>query len=108
MAAAAAAQDFGWGTPTFHKMGREKINLIYTFTNMGFDTLISDVDTVWTRNPIPYVEQVCSRPRCGQPAPMGELCSPRLAPWPRPPAQRPRAAPHRSTPARSASAVPQG
>lgn len=52
--------DFGWGTPTFHKMGREKINLIYTFTKLGFDVLLSDVDTVWLRNPVPYMQQVQS------------------------------------------------
>lgn len=84
-------EDFGWGSPTFHKMvisltslsrvmfklcdatlglacqeiwkcklkapvkrlvhnhmqGREKIHLIETFTDMGFDILVSDVDTVW-------------------------------------------------------------
>lgn len=27
--------------------GREKIQLIYTFTKMGFDILVADVDTVW-------------------------------------------------------------
>lgn len=27
--------------------GREKIDLIYTFTKMGFDILVSDVDCVW-------------------------------------------------------------
>ena len=37
--------------------GREKINLIYSFTKMGFDVLISDVDTVWLRNPLPYVKK---------------------------------------------------
>ena len=51
-------QDFGWGTPTFHKMGREKINLIHTFTGMGLNTVISDVDTVWLRDPILYMEKV--------------------------------------------------
>lgn len=50
--------DFGWGSPTFHKMGREKINLIATFTQMGFTILVSDVDTVWLRDPIPYVQKV--------------------------------------------------
>ena len=40
-------EDYGWGSATFHKMGREKIALIDTFTNMGFDILVSDVDTVW-------------------------------------------------------------
>lgn len=73
-------EDFGWGSPNFHKMvswhaertlsiavsgpepvlersvtpwahvclqGREKIQLIYKFTKMGFDILVADVDTVW-------------------------------------------------------------
>ena len=40
--------------------GREKINLIHSFTQLGFDVLISDVDTVWLRNPIPYVQQARS------------------------------------------------
>jgi len=35
--------------------GREKINLIYTFTKMGHAILVSDVDTVWMRNPLPYM-----------------------------------------------------
>ena len=39
--------DFGWGTLNFHKMGRKKIELIYLFTQMGFDILVSDVDTAW-------------------------------------------------------------
>ena len=47
--------DFGWGTPNFHKMGRKKIELIYLFTQMGFDILVSDVDTAWLRNPMPYM-----------------------------------------------------
>ena len=48
-------QDFGWGTANFHKMGRKKIELIYLFTEMGFDILVSDVDTAWLRNPMPYL-----------------------------------------------------
>ena len=48
-------EDFGWGTENFHKMGRKKIELIYLFTKMGFDILVSDVDTVWLRNPLPYM-----------------------------------------------------
>jgi hypothetical protein len=31
--------------------GREKIELIYTFTQMGFDILVSDVDCVWCGTP---------------------------------------------------------
>lgn len=38
--------------------GREKIHLIHFFTELGFDALISDVDTVWLRNPLPYMKQV--------------------------------------------------
>lgn len=101
MSSGLTLDDFGWGSPTFHKMGREKvgrlrtasaqcasiqqsmavqrgvhagggmsaphccwrclllqINLIYSFTKMGFDVLISDVDTVWLRDPLPYMRQV--------------------------------------------------
>ena len=47
--------DFGWGTENFHKMGRKKIELIHLFTEMGLDILVSDVDTAWLRNPMPYV-----------------------------------------------------
>ena len=35
--------------------GREKIGLVLAFTSMGFDVLVSDVDTVWMRNPMPYM-----------------------------------------------------
>ena len=31
--------DFGWGTPTFHKMGRSKIDLIYKFVSMVLPAL---------------------------------------------------------------------
>mmetsp|Transcript_35964 Transcript_35964/g.88593 ORF Transcript_35964/g.88593 Transcript_35964/m.88593 type:complete len:683 (-) Transcript_35964:285-2333(-) len=48
-------KDFGWGTENFHKMGRKKIELIHLFTTMGFDILVSDVDTVWMQNPMPYM-----------------------------------------------------
>ncbi len=38
--------------------GREKIALIAHVTGLGFDVLISDVDTVWLRNPLPYLAMV--------------------------------------------------
>lgn len=49
--------DFGWGSSTFNKMGREKISLIQTFTKWGIDVIVSDVDTVWLQNPIDYMQQ---------------------------------------------------
>jgi len=57
MASGLTTGDFGWGSATFHKMGREKIGLISTFTQMGFSILVSDVDTVWMKNPLPYMAQ---------------------------------------------------
>lgn len=51
-------EDFGWGSATFNKMGREKINLIQAFTRWGQDVIVSDVDTVWMRNPVPYMNKV--------------------------------------------------
>ncbi|KAK9860413.1 hypothetical protein WJX84_002857 [Apatococcus fuscideae] len=50
-----AAKDLGWGSPDFFKMGREKIKLLEVFTSMGYDVLLSDVDTLWLKNPLPYV-----------------------------------------------------
>ena len=37
--------------------GREKIGLVLTFTEMGFDVVVSDVDTVWLQDPLPYMAQ---------------------------------------------------
>lgn len=48
-------RDFGWGTKTFHKMGRDKIRLIRDLTTIdGVDVLISDIDTAWLRDPTPF------------------------------------------------------
>ena len=49
--------DFGWGSPTFHKMGRQKIALISRFTDFGVDILLTDVDTAWERDPNEYVQR---------------------------------------------------
>mmetsp|Transcript_24594 Transcript_24594/g.84113 ORF Transcript_24594/g.84113 Transcript_24594/m.84113 type:complete len:693 (+) Transcript_24594:292-2370(+) len=50
-------KDFGWGTANFHVMGRKKIDLIKTFTAMGFDVLVSDIDTAWMRDPREYMNR---------------------------------------------------
>lgn len=49
--------DFGWGSKTFAKMGREKIRLIKVFLELGVHVIITDVDALWLRNPIPYLKQ---------------------------------------------------
>lgn len=46
--------DVGWGTPTFHKMGREKAILVDHILSMGFEILMCDTDMVWMKNPLPY------------------------------------------------------
>ncbi|KAK4486282.1 hypothetical protein RD792_008952 [Penstemon davidsonii] len=46
--------DVGWGTPTFHKMGREKVILIDSILPYGFELLMCDTDMVWLKNPLPY------------------------------------------------------
>jgi hypothetical protein len=38
----------------FHQMGREKIQLIHTFVHLGYDLVLTDVDTVWLRDPLPF------------------------------------------------------
>lgn len=46
--------DFGWGSQNFHKMGRDKVDIMHAFVSMGFNVILSDVDTVWMRNPLEY------------------------------------------------------
>lgn len=47
--------DVGWGSPTFHKMGREKVMLIDSVLPFGFELLMCDTDMVWLKNPLPYL-----------------------------------------------------
>ncbi|KAH9614722.1 hypothetical protein KSS87_019584 [Heliosperma pusillum] len=46
--------DVGWGSPTFHKMGREKVVLIDAILPFGYELLMCDTDMVWLKNPLPY------------------------------------------------------
>lgn len=41
--------DVGWGSPTFHKMGREKVILIDSILPYGFELLMCDTDMVWLK-----------------------------------------------------------
>lgn len=41
--------DVGWGSPTFHKMGREKVILIDAVLPYGFELLMCDTDMVWLK-----------------------------------------------------------
>ncbi|KVH95172.1 Nucleotide-diphospho-sugar transferase [Cynara cardunculus var. scolymus] len=47
--------DVGWGSPTFHKMGREKVILIDSMLPFGYELLMCDTDMVWLKNPLPYL-----------------------------------------------------
>lgn len=47
--------DAGWGSPTFHKMGREKVFLINAFMSFGYELLLCDTDMVWLKDPLPYL-----------------------------------------------------
>ncbi|XP_068634406.1 arabinosyltransferase XEG113-like [Aristolochia californica] len=47
--------DVGWGSSTFHKMGREKVILINALLPFGFELLMCDTDMVWLKNPLPYL-----------------------------------------------------
>ena len=53
----AVKNDFGWGTKNFHQMGRDKIRLIRDFTRSGVNVLVSDIDVVWLRNPLPFFKR---------------------------------------------------
>lgn len=41
--------DVGWGSPTFHKMGREKVFLINALLPFGYELLVCDTDMVWLK-----------------------------------------------------------
>lgn len=43
--------DVGWGSPTFHKMGREKAILIDSVLPFGVELLMCDTDMVWLKVP---------------------------------------------------------
>ncbi|KAK1271588.1 hypothetical protein QJS04_geneDACA004407 [Acorus gramineus] len=47
--------DVGWGTPKFHKVGREKVLLINAILPFGYELLMADTDIVWLKNPLPYL-----------------------------------------------------
>ncbi|CAA6672086.1 unnamed protein product [Spirodela intermedia] len=47
--------DVGWGSPEFHKMGREKVFLINSLLPFGYELLVCDTDMVWLKNPLPYL-----------------------------------------------------
>ncbi|CAB4309363.1 unnamed protein product [Prunus armeniaca] len=47
--------DVGWGSPTFHKMGREKVILIDSILPYGYELLMCDTDMVWLKDPLPYL-----------------------------------------------------
>ncbi|TYI69891.1 hypothetical protein E1A91_D08G185700v1 [Gossypium mustelinum] len=49
--------DVGWGSPTFHKMGREKVLLINAILPFGYELLMCDTDMVWLKDPLPYLAQ---------------------------------------------------
>jgi arabinosyltransferase len=42
-------EDAGWGSPTFHKMGREKVFLINAMLPFGIELLMCDTDMVWLK-----------------------------------------------------------
>jgi len=50
--------DFGWGSASFHEMGRAKAGLVRAVNGLGFDVLVSDVDTAWLLNPFPLLARL--------------------------------------------------
>lgn len=41
--------DVGWGSRTFHAMGREKVFLVNKFLSLGAELLMCDTDMVWVQ-----------------------------------------------------------
>ncbi|KAL6771842.1 hypothetical protein ACKKBG_A28015 [Auxenochlorella protothecoides x Auxenochlorella symbiontica] len=54
MASNLTTNDFGRFTKEFIEMGRKKAAMVQSFLDLGFSTLVSDVDAVWLRNPFPF------------------------------------------------------
>ncbi|XP_010540709.1 PREDICTED: arabinosyltransferase XEG113-like [Tarenaya hassleriana] len=50
-----SAADLGWGSASFHKLGREKVILIDAILPYGYELLMCDSDVVWLKNPLPYL-----------------------------------------------------
>ncbi|XP_042501476.1 arabinosyltransferase XEG113-like isoform X2 [Macadamia integrifolia] len=50
-----STRDVDWGSPTFHKIGREKVFLIDVMLPFGYELLMCDSDAVWLKNPLPYI-----------------------------------------------------
>ncbi|KFM24815.1 hypothetical protein F751_1694 [Auxenochlorella protothecoides] len=57
MASNLTTNDFGRFTKDFLDMGRKKAAMVESFLALGFDTLVSDVDAVWLRNPFPFFKK---------------------------------------------------
>ncbi|KAG1678605.1 hypothetical protein FOA52_012612 [Chlamydomonas sp. UWO 241] len=49
--------DMGWGSANFHKMGRSKADLVQQFLQFNVSIVISDIDTAWLKNPLPYFDR---------------------------------------------------
>ncbi|GFR51919.1 hypothetical protein Agub_g14403 [Astrephomene gubernaculifera] len=47
-------KDLGWGSQNFHLMGRFKIKLIRDVLSLDVSVVVSDIDTAWVKNPIPF------------------------------------------------------
>jgi hypothetical protein len=49
--------DAGWGSPVFHKMGRERLYLVDALLGFDVELLMCDTDMVFLRNPLEYVSR---------------------------------------------------
>lgn len=49
--------DAGWGSPVFHKMGRERLYLVDALLGFGVELLMCDTDMVFLRDPLEYVSR---------------------------------------------------
>ncbi|KAK9856777.1 hypothetical protein WJX84_001335 [Apatococcus fuscideae] len=49
--------DWGWGGQAFIAAGRSRQKIMEIICSLGFSVLMSDVDLVWLRDPLPYMAQ---------------------------------------------------
>jgi len=51
------SRELVWGSHEFFERGRRTVGLIVNITRCGVDVLLSDVDTVWLRNPYDFIDK---------------------------------------------------
>src|SRR5690242_878923 len=53
---AGISRDIGYYNPEYHTMINARTKAVLQILRLGYSVLLSDVDSVWLRNPFPYLD----------------------------------------------------